>query len=165
MFKKSSNFLIKVFPLMMMMSVMFFSSVVSAQQLPLQQSLQSQEYSDEELVVFINAAKKVMPLQQESQVKMMEEIEEQNLTVEKFNSIMDARSSGADVEASQSELTAFNKAIEAIQDIHVEYEKIISETIEEEGISLQKYDEIITNYQQDTELQMRVNTIMEDLVD
>ncbi len=135
----------------------------AAQQLPQQQMQQPAEYSDDDLLVFINAAIKVMPLQQESQVKMIGKIEDEDLTVEKFNNILEAFSTGQEAEATESEMESFNNAMDAIQDVQLEYEEIIGKAITDEGITPAKYEEILINYQQDPELQMRVNMLMEDM--
>ncbi len=136
----------------------------AAQQLP-QQQMQPAEYSDEELVVFINAAQKVMPLQQESQEKMIGTIEDEDLTVEKFNSILEAHSTGQEADATSQEIESFNIAIEAIQEIQMEYEQVIVEAITDEGMAPAKYEEILANYQHNPELQMRVAVLMEDMQD
>ena len=163
MFSKKSNSFLKFFSFLMIMSAILVSVQVSAQQMPMQQQPpQSADYSDSELIVFINAAQKVMPLQQESQMKMIEEVEGQDLTVEEFNEILEAQSTGEQVTATEEDLTAFNNAIEGIEEIQMEYQEIISGAIEEEGISLQKYEQIMTSYQTDPDLQMRLNQLMEE---
>ncbi len=146
----------------MLVSVFLFSAQVYGQQMPMQQAPQSAEYSDSELIAFLGAAQKVMPLQQESQMKMIEEVEDNELTVEEFNEILEAQSTGGQINASENKLQAFSNAIEGIEEIQMEYQVIIAETIEEEGLSLQKYEQIITSYQTDPELQVRINELMEE---
>jgi DNA repair ATPase RecN len=136
---------------------------VSAMQLSSQELMQPSDYTDEELVIFLTAAIKVMPLQQESQMKMVEKIEDQDLTVDEFNSILDAHSTGEGVKATREELEAFNKAIESIQEIQLEYQEIITEVIEDEGLSAQRYENIIVHYQQDPKLQARINSLMKKM--
>ncbi|MFO7922425.1 MAG: DUF4168 domain-containing protein [Bacteroidales bacterium] len=161
---KKRNYFLKIFSSLMIMIFFLSSSHVFAQQLPQQQQQPQQaEYSDDELIVFINAAQQVMPLQQESQSKMIGEIEKEELSVDKFNTIMDAHSEGAEIDATSEELEAFNVALEGIQEIQMEYEVIITKTIEDEGITPAKYQEIMTNYQQNPDLQMRINVLMEDM--
>ncbi len=145
----------------MIMSVFLFQA--SAQQLPAQELPESPEYSDEELLTFVQAAIKVMPLQQESQMKMVAEIEEENLTVEKFNDIMQSFSNGENANTTEEEIIAFNNAMEGIQEIQVEYEEVITRAIAEEGITPAKYEEIMTHYQFDPELQMRINQIIGEM--
>lgn len=146
-------------------SAMLISLPAGAQQLPMGQSPQPAEYSDDELVTFIAAAQKIMPLQQESQMKMIEKIEEEDLTVEKFNNILESFSTGENADASEAELKSFNNAMEEIQEVQMEYEVTITDAITEEGITPAKYEEIMAVYQQDPELQMRVNILMEEMQD
>lgn len=144
---------------------MLISLPAGAQQLPGAQAPQPAEYSDDELVTFINAAQKIMPLQQQSQMKMIEKIEEEDLTVDKFNNILESFSTGENADATEAELESFNTAMEGIQDIQSEFEVTITDAITEEGITPAKYEEIMTVYQQDQELQMRINILMEEMQD
>lgn len=165
MFIKEGNSLFKIVSSLMIMSALLISAQVSAQQLPMQESSQPVNYSDEELIAFVNVAQAVMPLQQESQMKMIEEIEEKDLTVDEFNNILQAQSTGENVDTSEEKLEAFGEAMQSIQDIQMEYEKIITNTIEEEGMAPAKYEEIIAGYQQSPELQQRINAIMEEMME
>ena len=116
----------KVFSSFMLMSVFLFSTAAFSQQLPGQQPTQSAEYTDDELIAFVNAAQKITPLQQESQQKMIEKIEGENLTVEQFNKIINSQSTG-EIDATEEELESFNTAMEKVQEIQLEYEEVITE--------------------------------------
>lgn len=148
---------------MLIMSAFLFSTSVSAQETPSDGPEELIQYSEDELSAFVQVAQKVMPLQQESQMKMMEEIEEEDLTVDRFNNILEARSTGADVDATEEELNGFNNALENIQNLQDEYNERITEVITEEGMSVEKYEEIIANYQQDPQLQLRINEMMDEM--
>ncbi len=158
---KNSNSLIKIYSFLMILSALFISSRITAQQHPGQQLPGSNEYSDEELKTFLKAAKEAMPLQQESQIKMVEEIEEKDLSVERFNIILEAHTRGQEVDASEEELESFNKALDGIQDIQIEYEDKIVGKIENEGLSAELYQAIFISYQQDPELRMRIDALLE----
>jgi hypothetical protein len=140
-----------------------FPYQVSSQQPPDGGAERSVAYTDEELVDFIKVAQKVMPLQHESQMKMISEIEEQQLTLERFNEILEAHSIGETVEVPEEELEAFHNALENIQLVQEQYTEIISEVIVVEGMAPETYEEIIFNYQQDPELQMRINQLLDEL--
>jgi hypothetical protein len=155
-------FLIRITSLLIILSLII-SSGISAQQLPPGQQSQPAEYSDEELIEFIHVAQKVMPLQQESQIKMIGEIEEQELTVEKFNNILESTTTGLDVVATEEEMEAFNNAVENIKLLQEQYMEMISEVIVVEGMTTEKYEEIIFSYQQDPQLQLRINQLMEEM--
>ncbi|MFO7922727.1 MAG: DUF4168 domain-containing protein [Bacteroidales bacterium] len=136
------------------------SSAVFAQQPPAQET---PDYSDEELKNFVEAALEVMPLQQESQALMIDEIEEHGLTVETFNTILEAQQKGLDPDVTDEEMEAFETVLLAIQAIELEYNDKIVEEIDDAGITPAKYEEMMAFYQQDPELQMRVNQIMEEM--
>jgi DNA repair ATPase RecN len=165
MFIKKHTSLVKIYGYLMIMIAFMLTSQVFGQQLPELPASQIPEYSDDELISFIKATQQVMPLQQESQMKMIEKIEDENLTVEKFNNIMETQSKGEKSDATEEELEAFNKSIEEIQEIQYEYQPIIIKAVEDAGISPAKYDEITNNYQRDPELQVRINVLLEEMAD
>jgi hypothetical protein len=142
---------------------LFSAIVVHAQQPQTQDFPQDQEYSDEELETFVVAALEVMPLQEESQLKMIGEIEERDLTVDRFNIILETQQMGQEPDATEEELEAFDEALKAIQAIQKDYHEDMIRVIEDSGISLEKYEEILINYQQDPELQLRIGEIMENM--
>jgi hypothetical protein len=161
MIKSKNNSFCTLLISFILLTGLLTSTRVLAQQPEMMQ--QQAEYTDTELIAFVNAANKVLPLQQESQMKMIGEIEEENLTIDQFNDIMKSYSNGEDIDASAEEIESFNNALEGIQNIQIEYNEIIVETITTEGIAPAKFEEIMTNYQQDPQLQSRVNEILEKL--
>ena len=165
MLTKKCKSVLNALSVLTIISAMLISLPAGAQQLPGGQAPQPAEYSDDELVTFIAAAQKIMPLQQESQMKMIEKIEEEDLTVDKFNNILESLSTGENADASEAELKSFNNAMEEIQEVQMEYEVTITDAITEEGMTPAKYQEIMAVYQQDPELQMRVNILMEEMQD
>ena len=155
---KKSNKFVRIFSLLTL-SFFFASSALFAQAPPAGES--SNEYSDEELETFVEAAMEIMPLQQEAQRVMVEEIKDNGMTVEKFNQILEAQAMGMEPEATEEELESFENTMRSIEDIQAEYQVKIAEEIEKTGMSPQKFDEILARYQQDPELQIRIHEIME----
>jgi hypothetical protein len=141
------------------MSVFFFWSASNAQ-LPPEQG--EYDYTDEELEMFVEAAMEIMPLQQEAQIKMIEEVEESGLSLERFNTILEARTMGMEADATEEELEALRNTLESLEDIQVEYQQKIDQQIRDSGISTEKFEEIFARYQQDPDLQMRINQIMQE---
>jgi DNA repair ATPase RecN len=159
---KNSNSLIILFNLLMIMSALLITTRITAQQ----QSLpRSDGYSDEELKSFLKAAHEVLPLQQESQVKMIEEIERNDFTLERFNVILESHSRGEEVDASGEEIESFSETLDSLQEIQLEYEDRIISAIEYEGLTTDDYQMIFTDYQRNPELEMRVNALMEKMVE
>ena len=155
---KNPNTIWKFFGLFIM-SVFFISSATYAQ-LPPEQG--ESEYTDEELEMFVEAAMDIMPLQQEAQEKMIEEVEDSGLSLERFNTILEARSQGMESDATEEEMEAVRSTLESLEDIQVEYQGKIDEQIEKSGITPEKFEEIFARYQQDPDLQMRINQIMQE---
>ncbi len=121
-------------------------------------------FSDDELKGFANAFVQVMSIQQQGQMQMIEQIEEHDMTVQRFNEIyMQAMEMPMeDIEfESPEEMESFVGVSEEIEKIQVELEGVLIGTIEEEGLSIEKYEEIITEYQQNPELQARIQQLME----
>jgi hypothetical protein len=159
---KNHNSVIMAFSLLVIMSTLLMASRISAQ-LSFQLPSRSTAYSDEILMAFIRTVREVMPLQKESQMKMIREIENRNISFDQFNAILEAHSRGMDSDATQEEMDAFTNAIEGIEDIQLDYEQKILEVMEEQNITAEEYQGILADYQQDTELQMRVNDLMEKM--
>ena len=120
-------------------------------------------FSDEELENFAAAVTQVINLQQQGQTEMIEAIEENDLTVERFNEInMQAQQMPLeDVEASDEEMEAFQNANQAVERVQMQLEEVLIGTIEEEGLTIEKYEEIMGEYQQNPELQQRIQELMQ----
>jgi hypothetical protein len=142
-----------------LMSVFFFWSAANAQ-LPPEQG--EYDYTDEELEMFVEAAMEIMPIQQEAQMKMIEEVEESGLSLERFNTILEARTMGMEGDATEEELEAVRSTLESLEEIQAEYQGKIDQQIQESGMSPEKFEEIFARYQQDPDLQMRINQIMQE---
>ncbi len=120
------------------------------------------DYSDEELQMFVTAAQDVMAIQQQSQHEMVAEIEEEGLTIEEFNQIFNAmQDPQAEVEATEEERQSFDRAMQRVNDLQVKTDEKIMGAIEESGLDYEEYEEIMTAYQQDPELQQRINEMLE----
>jgi hypothetical protein len=143
--------------------MLFVSPALFSQQQPDQDSPQTSGYSDRELENFVEAVLEVLPLQEEIQLKMIMEIEGRNLSIERFSTILETQQNGEEPDVTDEEIEAFENALIAIQDIQIEYHDSIISAIENAGMSPGKYGEIMTQYEQDPDLQMRVNSIIEEM--
>jgi hypothetical protein len=152
------------FPVMaMIISLALFlpSALVFAQE---QDFPEDTRYSDDELETFVETAFEIMPLQEESQIKMIGEIEDRKLSVERFSVILEVQQLGLeDPGITEQEKEAFEETMKAIQEIQLEYQELIVGAIEAKGMTVSRYEEILVRYQQDPELQERVDQIMEDM--
>ena len=122
------------------------------------------DFSDDELKGFANAFVQVMSIQQQGQMQMIEKIEAHEMTVQRFNEIymqsMEMPLEEIEV-SSPEEMASFIAVSEEIEKIQTDLESVLIKTIEEEGLSIEKYEEIITAYQQSPELQQRIQELMQ----
>jgi hypothetical protein len=160
---KNLSYLASIFSFLMIFPSIISSYSLTGQQRFGQQFSRTGEYTDEELMTFIRASRQVMPLQQESQMRMIREIEQENLSLERFNMILESHTRGMEIETTDDEMESFTSALESIQEIQIEYEEKIISSIEREGLSVEQFQAIFADYQQDQDLQMRVNALMEKM--
>jgi len=120
-------------------------------------------FSDEELQSFANAVTQVITIQQQGQMQMIEQIEEHDMTVERFNELyMQTQQMPADdMDIEDDEMKSFIEIVDGIENIQMELESVLINTIEEEGLSIEQYEKIMQEYQQNPELQQRVQQMME----
>jgi DNA repair ATPase RecN len=161
---KNRNSLVRNFSILII-SAFLAVPVVFGQQLPSPDAVShTPEYSDEELETFVEAALEIIPIHEESQSKMIEKIEEQDLTLERFNQIMLAHQMGEDPEATPEELEKVEKAVQDLEALNNAFEERIIQAIESVGITAEEYEEILAYYQHDPELQIKINKIIEEKI-
>ena len=120
-----------------------------------------EDFSDDELKSFVKANEKVMAIQMESEQKMIKAIEDEGLTVERFNEILEQqRDPSRSSETSAEELASFNNAAQIILQENEKIETQMTTSVEEEGIDIATYKQIMVAYQQRPELQTRVHEIL-----
>lgn len=120
-----------------------------------------EDFSDDELKSFVKANDKVMAIQMEGEQKMIKAIEDEGLTLDRFNQILEEqRDPKAEPEATQEELTSFNNAAQVILQENARLEQQMTTSIEEEGIDIETYKQIMLAYQQNPSIQNRVNKMV-----
>lgn len=120
------------------------------------------DFSDDELKSFVKANEKVMAIQMEGEQKMIKAIEDEGLTLDRFNQILEEQRDPQRGESATSpdELKSFNSAAQVILEENARVEKEMSITIEEEGIDIETYKQIMLAYQQNPTIQNRVNKMV-----
>ncbi|MFW6202954.1 MAG: DUF4168 domain-containing protein [Marinilabilia sp.] len=151
------------------LSVLFlmggFVHAQQQQQDPMQQQQQQEQkdYSEEEIDVFAKAVAQVLPIQQEAEQKMMKEIEDQGMELEKFNEIARQMQQGGEPEgASEEEMEKFQSISEEIQGIQMKTQEETNKIISDEGLSPAKYEEMIQAYSSNPEIKQKVDEKLGD---
>ncbi len=123
------------------------------------------DYSDEELQQFANAVMQVMVIQEESQMQMVNVIEQNNISVDRFNEmLMESQQQGPEnIDASEEELAAFNQSMTDVQNMQMEMQEDMMEAIADTGLEVDTYQNIMQAYEQNPEIKTRVDAIMEDM--
>ncbi|UII30832.1 DUF4168 domain-containing protein [Fulvivirga ulvae] len=120
------------------------------------------DFSKGELTSFVEAYEEVQAIQQESDRQVMAAIEEGDLSMERFNEILaQQQDPGKESDASAGEMAAFNAAAQSIIQERQKVERQMVEAIEEEGIDINTYQEIMVAYQQSPKVQKKVNKMLE----
>ena len=144
----------------------FFAMPVDAQfQQPPEDAAPQIDVSDEELQLFVDASMNAQTVQAASQQEMVAVVDEEGIDVNTYNEIMQAQQMGQDMDeldVSSDDLEKFEDAFEKIQVIEQEMEADLTQAIEEEGMEMERFEEINMAIQQDPELQQRVQQMIQE---
>lgn len=127
------------------------------------QSAADIEVSDEELEKFTEVSMVAQEIQRSSQQEMLAIVEEEGLDVQTYNVIAEARfndQSDDEIDVSAEDLEKFDTASEKVEEIQQQVEGEMAESIEAEGMTMNRFMEINIALQQDQELQQRVQQMM-----
>ncbi|NJL83232.1 MAG: DUF4168 domain-containing protein [Chloroflexaceae bacterium] len=112
-----------------------------------------------ELEKFANALKAIQTLQKESQEEMVQAIEGQGLSQERFGEILDvqqAPESQPETPPSPEELEKFEKAQTEISTIQDNTRQEMEQAVTAEGLEVERFKQIFASVQQNPELQQQV---------
>ncbi len=124
------------------------------------------EVSDSELELFIDASMNAQSVQAQSQQEMIAIVDEEGIEVNTYNEIIQAQQMGQsleDLDISASDIESFESAYEQIQEVEVRMERDLAQAIEEEGMEMERFQEINMAIQQDPELQQRVQQMIQEV--
>ncbi len=121
-------------------------------------------FSDEELVRFFDTNRELSELNRATQERMTEACAEHNITLERFNQIARANQIGAlqGGAFTDAEVEAFIELGPRISQIQREQQQLIQERIEEMGFTPQSYQEILSEYRGDQDLQAHVRELLRE---
>ena len=153
-------------------SFLFFFAVVGSatvfaqtapQQMPQQQQQQEKvDVSDDELSKFANAYQGITVVNQEAQQKMVAVVEEGGFDIQRFNEIHQASlDPNQEVEVTSEEETKHKEVVTKIEGMQGEFQKDMENIIEKEGLDIERYEKLAMALQSDTELQQRLQQMMQ----
>jgi len=91
---------------------------------------------------------------------MIEAFEANDMTAQRFQAIANSQQNPqSDLEVSEEEMQNFNSALEEIRVIQSEVVQEQMAAVEDEGMSTERFQEILSAVQQDPELQQRLQSM------
>ena len=136
------------------------TAIAQTPQLPQPQETQEVNVSDAELAKFAEAIKTLQSAEQESQKKMIAIVEEQDLDIEKFNEIHQAKMQNLEVKASEADQQKHQKAVAKLEAMQPEIMKLMESIITTEGLTMERFQQIAAAMQASPELQQRLQQLM-----
>lgn len=123
---------------------------------------QTQEkVTDEQLQKFAQAYQTIQQSNQEMQQKMVSAIENEGITAERFNTIYEAKMDPEkEVDASEDEMKKQEAAMEKVQKMQEDSQKVMEDKIKEKGLTMEQFQNIGAQVQQNPELQQKMQAIM-----
>lgn len=119
----------------------------------------SEEVSDQEISNLGDAVEALEPIQTETQEKIKAAVEEEDMSYERFQQMMMAMQNpqmAQQVQITDEEKSKIQTLQPTLMKIQTEARQQMSQKIEENGLTMQRYQQIIMGAQQDPELMARV---------
>lgn len=140
-----------------------FGAFAQTPQLPQQQQQQQKvEVSDSELEKFANAFQGIRMINQQAQQEMMAVVQDGGMDVQKFNEIHQASVDPAvEAEATPEELEKHQEIASELEEMQGTYQAKMEEVIQDQDLTLQRYEQIAMGLQSDPELQERLRAVFE----
>ncbi len=141
--------------------------MMSAQTMPPSQPQQQEmktDFSDEELQQFTKAAEAVNQISQEADARMVKAIEDAGMDLDTFNKMAAAQQNpnAQAPEGGDADMQKFQEANMELQQIQTEMQPKMVSAIEDSGMDVAKYQEVMMAYQQSPELQAKIKELMEN---
>ncbi|WP_310994333.1 DUF4168 domain-containing protein [Aequorivita marina] len=117
--------------------------------------------SDAELTQFANAYQEMQMQNQQAQQQMVKIIEDEGMDVQRFSTIQQASMDpNQEVDATVAEMKMHGNAIAKMEKLQPELEKKASEKIAATGLSMERFEALAAQIQQDQALQQRLQAIL-----
>lgn len=122
------------------------------------------QFEDEALINFFDVNQELSGVNKETQDKMAEAASKYDLTLERFNQIANANRIGAlqGGNFTEAEVEAFNNLGPQISQIQREHQQKVQSTLEGKGFNSASYQEILSEYRTDQDLQAYVRDLLRE---
>lgn len=124
----------------------------------------SSEVSDEEITQVVSTIIDLEPIQLKTQTQIEEALEEEDLTIERFQQMMMAMQNpqmADQVDISEEEMSKLQTLQPTLIDIQGEADREMVSTIEDNGLTMERYRSIVMGAQQDPSLMERIENLLD----
>ena len=126
------------------------------------QTEQKEEISDQELKQFASALQQIQVINQQAQQAMVKAVEEKGLEVQRYNEIQQAQQDpNQEAEVTEKELKQYETATQELEEIQVQIQQQMQAKIVEEGLTVNRYQEIAAVIQNDPELHQKLQEYLQ----
>jgi hypothetical protein len=118
------------------------------------------DFTDQEISDFATAYRSIQNIKQDAEADMVKAVEAEGLSVEQFNSIVDNQldsETGTLSNASEEDTAKFESAVDSIIAIRQSAEIEMEAAIANEGISVERFNQIIDQAAQDDALKQQIS--------
>jgi len=125
---------------------------------------QANNVSSSELQQFASAIKKLFAIEQQSRAQIVEVIQNEGFTRERFTEIYEAQTNPEaqpQSEISQSEMESFQQVVAQAQEIRQESQVRKEEAVAQSGLDVDRFNEILAAIQNSPELQQEVEALIQ----
>jgi len=134
---------------------------VTAQSTTMPQQQEKIEVSDAELSQFADVFQKMRMMNQEAQKEMMAVIQEEDLELQRFNEIRQAKMDPEkEVETTDVENKKYKAVVSELEEMQPELQKKMQEVIAGSDLSMERYQQLAMALRSDAELQQRLQQMM-----
>ncbi|MFW6227254.1 MAG: DUF4168 domain-containing protein [Bacteroidota bacterium] len=120
-----------------------------------------EEVTDQEIKQFAAAFQKVQEVDQQTQQKMIKAIQDEGIDVQRFNEIQQAQQDpNQEVDATSEEMNKYESVSKELEQIQGQAQQKMQEIITEEGLTIQRYQEVAAAIQASQELQQKLQEHM-----
>jgi hypothetical protein len=127
---------------------------------PILGEITTPDFTDKEISDFANAYRSIQSIKQDAEAEMVEAVEAEGLSVEQFNAIVDNQidnETGELSNTSEAETAQFESAVDSIIAIRQNAELDMESAIQNEGISVERFNQIIDQASQDDALKQQIS--------
>lgn len=121
-------------------------------------------FEDEDLLKFVEANREISELRRGVNEDISELVEEEGLTMERFQQIARASQIGALDEGafSNEEIEAFNNVAPMVTELQRERRSMTEAILAEKGLSTELYQQILQEYRQNSDMQQYVSELLRE---